>query len=700
MSIEHKKANNHTRKNNCKGPWSPPAAQESILEAEQQKILEKFDKESAFRVFTDARGKILSVVLILFSLFQLYTTWQVVPSTHMRPIHLAVITALAFILYPVTKKSSKRTLPWYDVVLAALSLTVFLYPAVAFESMINQFGYTTLQIAIGAAGIVLLLEACRRVVGLPIVVVALAFILLGMFGLLGNRPLTIPQLVQHLFYTQEGVFGTPVGASSTFIFLFILFGSFLDKTGVGTFFIDFANSLCGSKRGGPAKVAIVTSALLGTVSGSSVANTVGSGSFTIPMMKKLGYKPEFSAAVEASASTGGQLMPPVMGAAAFLMAENLGLPFGEIIKAAIIPAVLYFAGIYIMTDLEAKKMGLVGLKKEELPVFSKVMLERGFLILPLVVIIALLTMGYTASFAALTGIISAVLGSYVPVLIALVRKLLGKEANVADTFRNGCAMKPRDFAAALEGGARSIISVALACGVAGMIVGMITKTGIGLKLGAVLTTLAGNQLLLLLFFTMLASIVLGMGVPTTPNYLITSTIMAPIIFKALSTSLPDIYGSLAAMGEGYALLPSHLFAFYFGIIADITPPVALAAMAGAAIAKADPLKSGINASKLAIAAFLIPYIFVMSPQLLLINTTWLQVIQIVATSLVGMLGVSMCVEKYWSTRLNILQQLLALVGGLMLIDPGTVTDVVGVALVGSVIVWQRFQVRKPDAVAA
>lgn len=664
-----------------------------LSEDESQKILEKYDKDSSFRVFTDMRGKILSIVLILFSVFQLYSTWQVIPSTHMRPIHLAVIVTLAFILYPARKNGSKIKLPWYDVVLACVSLAVFLYPAIAFESMINQFVYPMYQIVIGFIGIVLLLEACRRVVGFPIVVIALTFILLGTFGLLGNKPMSINQLVQHLFYTQEGVFGTPVGASSTFIFLFILFGSFLDKTGVGAFFIDFANSLCGNKRGGPAKVAVVTSALMGTVSGSSVANTVGSGSFTIPMMKKLGYKPEFSAAVEASASTGGQLMPPVMGAAAFLMAENLGLPFAEIIKAAIVPALLYFAGIYIVTDLEAKKLGLVGMEQTDLPKFSKVMLDRGHLILPLVVIIGLLTMGYTASMAALAGIVTAVLGSYIPVVFALVRCLCGKGENrsAGQILREGPGMKLKDFTAALEGGARSIISVALACGVAGVIVGMITKTGIGLKLGAVLTTLAGNQLILLLFFTMLASIVLGMGVPTTPNYLITSTIMAPIIYKALIVALPDVYGPLAAMGEGYALLPAHLFAFYFGIIADITPPVALAAMAGAAIAKADPLKSGVNASKLAIAAFLVPYIFVMSPQLLMLNATWLEVAQIIVTSLIGMLGVSMCMERFWDTKLNIVQQLMALGGGLLLIYPGTVTDLMGVVLVGGVIVWQMIQ---------
>lgn len=669
-----------------------------IPNGESQEILEKYDRESAFRTFTDYRGVIISAILILFSLFQLYSTWHVIPSTHMRPIHLAVIVSMAYILYPVSKKMEKKNrLPWYDLILALVALAVYLYPVIAFDSMINQFGYTQLQIAIGVIGIVLLLEACRRVVGLPIVIISVCFICLGLFGrnlpgFLKNRGFTVSQVVQHLYYTQEGVFGTPVGASSTFIFLFILFGAFLEKTGVGAFFIDLANSICGNRRGGPAKVAVVTSAMMGTVSGSSVANTVGSGSFTIPMMKRLGYKPEFAAAVEASASTGGQLMPPVMGAAAFLMAENLGIPFGEIIKAAIIPALLYFAGIYIVTDLEAKKLGLTGLPKEELPKFKRVMLEKGFLILPLIVIIVLLTIGYTASFAALVGIVVAILGSYIPTIVKLLRKIRkAEQQSTGEIIKTTSGLRGKDYLNALEGGARSIISVALACGVAGIIVGMITKTGIGLKLGAGLTSIANGNLILLLVLTMFASILLGMGVPTTPNYLITSTIMSPIIYKALVGFLPTVYNGLLGLGEGYALLPAHLFAFYFGIIADITPPVALAAMAGAAIAKADPLKSGINASKLAIAAFLVPYMFVMNPRLLMLNAAWYEVVQIVVTSLIGMLGVGMCLEKFWDKRLNIIQRLLALLGGLALIYPGTVTDIVGIVLVGGVIVWQRLQ---------
>ena len=674
-----------------------------LSENESRKILEKYDRESAFRTFTDYRGLIISAILICFSLFQLYSTWYVIPSTHMRPLHMAVVVPMAYILYPMHKGMSKSKLPWYDCVLAVLALAAYLYPVLAFDTMVHQFGYTTLQIVIGGIGILLLMEACRRVVGLPIVIIAVIFVCLGLFGnvmpgFLRNRGFTLFKLIQHLYYTQEGVFGTPVGASSTFIFLFILFGAFLEKTGVGEFFIDLSNAVCGDKRGGPAKVAVVTSAFEGTVSGSSVANTVGSGSFTIPMMKRLGYRPEFAAAVEASASTGGQLMPPVMGAAAFLMAESLGVPFAAIVKAAVIPALLYFAGVYIVTDLEAKKSGLVGMKKEDLPRLKDVMTRKGFLILPLIAIITLLAIGYTASFAALSGIVVAVAGSYIPTAVTLVRRALGKEKRpVGEILRNTQGLHGKDYLSALENGARSIISVALACGVAGIIVGMITKTGIGLKLGTGLTNLAGGNLILLLILTMFATILMGMGVPTTPNYLITSTIMAPIIYKALVSFLPEVYAGLDALGTGYGLLPAHLFAFYFGIVADITPPVALAAMAGAAIAKSDPLKTGFEASRLAIAAFLIPYIFVMNPQLLMLNAAWYEVLQIVVTSLVGMLGVGMCLEKFWNSRLNIIQQVMALGGGLLLIYPGTVTDIAGIVLVGGVILWQRIQNRAVTA---
>lgn len=664
-----------------------------------KKILEKYDRDSAFRTLIGWRGMIISALLICFSLFQLYSTWFIVPSTHMRPIHMAIVTFVAFLLYPARKNMRKDTLPWYDIVLAVLSLAVYLYPAVCFEQIATQFGYTDFQIAVGLLGILLLLEACRRVVGIPIIIVALCFTAVGLFGswmpgFLANRGFTLEQIVKHLFYTQEGIFGTPVGASSTFIFLFMLFGAFLEKTGVGEFFIELANAICGHTRGGPAKVAILTSALQGTVSGSSVANTVSTGSFTIPMMKRLGYKPEFAGAVEAAASTGGQIMPPVMGAAAFLMAESLGISYGVIIKAAIIPALLYFAGIYIIVDLEAKKQGLKGLDREQKPKVKEV-LKCGYLILPLFVIIVLLAMGYTASVAALVAIATAILGSYVDTAINVAQYLCnGKERKVSSLKEVICrsnGLKLKECLGALEGGARSIISVALACGVAGIIAGMITKTGIGLKMGAGLTGISNGNLLILMMLTMCASILLGMGVPTTPNYLITSTIMAPIIYKALVAAFPDVYGPLAALGEGYALLPAHMFTFYFGIVADITPPVALAAMAGAAVAHADPIKTGVNASKNAIAAFLIPYIFVLNPQMLMLNATWLEVVQIIVSALIGMLGIGMCVEKYWNRRLSVIEQIIALVGGLLLVTPGLATDLVGVGLVVCVIIFQRMK---------
>lgn len=676
-------------------PEGAPEEFERVDQGEIQQIMSKFDRESAFRTLTGHRGLILSVILVCFSLLQLYSTWFIIPSTHMRPLHLGIVVMLAYFLYPAHRGGPKDTLPWYDVALGLLALALFLYPVLNFNQLARQNSYPLYQYWIGGVAILLLAEACRRVVGLPIVVVASAFILIGLFGrsmpgFAANRGFNIQQVIKHLYFTQEGVFGVPVGASSTFIFLFILFGAFLEKTGVGEFFIDLSNAIAGKQRGGPAKVAVITSALEGTVSGSSVANTVGSGSFTIPMMKRLGYRPEFAAAVEAAASTGGQIMPPVMGAAAFLMAESVGVSYSTVVKAAVIPAILYFAGIYIVTDLEAKKQGLKGMEKDKLPRLLTVMKERGHLLLPLIGIIYVLGAGFTPSVAALIGIGIAVLGGYLKTFSqALFAAVKGQPAGPA--LKAGQHMRLKHYLEALESGARNILSVALACGVAGIIAGMITLTGIGMKMGTGLTNLAGGSLLLILVFTMFSSILLGMGVPTTANYLITSSIMAPVVARSLMTILPGTYEPLAALAPQYAVLPAHLFTFYFGIIADITPPVALAAMAGAAIAKSNPLKTGIEATRLAIAAFLVPYIFVYSPQMLMLNAHWYEIVFIAVTALIGMFGVSMALEKYWESRLNLLQQLLALAGGLLLIIPGWVTDLIGFALIALVILWQRLQ---------
>ncbi|MBO7517300.1 MAG: TRAP transporter permease, partial [Spirochaetia bacterium] len=523
---------------------------------------------------------------------------------------------------------------------------------------------TALDVAIGIVGIIILFESCRRIVGLPIMIIAGCFVIYAFVGkylpgFMHHRGYSLQRVVCHLFYNTEGIMGTPIGACSTFIFLFILFGALLEKTGIGQFFIDVCNSIAGGASGGPAKVAVLSSALLGTVSGSSVSNTVGSGSFTIPMMKRLGYKGEFAGAVEASASTGGQLMPPIMGAAAFLMAESLGMPYITIVKAAIIPAILYFTGIFITVHLEAKKLNLKGLPKDQLPKFMPLFLSKGFMMLPLLVIIYFLCAGKTAVFAALMGIVSCLIIGFAVSLIDLAN---GRRPtfNVKDIVDVMCAAS------------RNIISVAIACGMAGIIIGIVTLTGLGLKMGAGLVTLAHGQLFLTLVFTMIASIILGMGAPTTANYLITSTITAGAIIQL--NVLP---------------LAAHMFAFYFGIIADVTPPVALAAIAGAAIAKAKPMKTAVNATKLAIGAFIIPYMFVFNSQMLMIDANALQLIYILITALIGMFGISVALEGYgFGLTSNIFERLLFAAGGLLCVIPEGMTDIIGLSMLAVLCVFQ------------
>lgn len=618
-------------------------------ELDLEEYLAKVDRESDYRRLSGVPALLVSLIAIAFSLFQLYTAlFGVLDAMVQRAIHLSFGLVLIFLLYPFHRGSDRRKLQWWDAIFALLGAVTPLYLVVFFQQLVNRAGLmTTTDLVIGILGVLLVLEAARRVVGWPMLTVVLLFLgyafagpyLPGMFA---HRGASVETLVQHLFFTTEGVFGIPLGVSATFIFLFILFGAFLEKTGIGKFFIDLANAAAGWAAGGPAKVAVLSSALEGTVSGSSVANTVGSGSFTIPLMKSLGYRPEFAAAVEAAASTGGQLMPPIMGAAAFLMAEFLKIPYVEVAKAAAIPAILYFSGIWIEVHFEAKKLGLRGLKREELPSLRKVFAEKGHLFLPLVAIIYLLVEGFTPMKAALYAIILSV---------------------VASLLRSSTRIGFKDIIAALEQGARSALGVVAATAAAGIIVGIVTLTGLGLKLASNLVDLAGGNLLLTLFFTMITSLILGMGVPTTANYVITSTIAAPALIML-----------------GVPRLAAHLFAFYFGIIADVTPPVALAAYAGSGIAKSNPMQTGIQASKLAIAAFLIPYIFVLSPSLLLINATWGSIIHNSFTAILGMIGVGASVVGFLTTRLTWYERVMLFVGGLLLIDPGLLTDLVGAGL--------------------
>lgn len=633
---------------------------ETLSQQEQQALLEKYDPEASTRKLNGIFGWIVFFGLLSFSLFQLYTSiFGILTAQLQRSIHLGFALALIFLLFPARKKNRvKNKVAWYDIGLALIAVAVGAYWPLMIDDLVLRVGrLTELDFYIGLAAILLVLEATRRAVGLPIMIISITFLLYAIFGqympsFLAHRGLELDRLVQTMFFTTEGILGTPLGVSATFIFLFLLFGAFLVKTGVGQYFNDLAVSLAGKRVGGPAKVAIFSSALQGTISGSSVANVVTSGSFTIPMMKKLGYKKEFAGAVEAAASTGGQLMPPIMGAAAFLMVEFIGgISYWEIAKAAAIPALLYFAGVWIMTHFEAKRIGLRGLTKDEIP-NRKEVLSKIYLLFPILAVIIFMMSGMSVMRAALWSILIAI---------------------VVSAFRKDTRIGFRDMIDALVDGARTALGVAAATAAAGIIVGVVTKTGLGLKLANGLLDLAGGALIPTLMLTMVAAIVLGMGSPTTANYVITSTIAAPAI---ILLGVPD--------------LSAHLFVFYFGIIADITPPVALAAFAAAGVAGGEPIKTGVNSAKLAIAAFIIPYMFVLSPELLMIDTTWTYLIWVVFTALSGMMAIGAGVIGFWMRKLYWWERILGLAAGLLLIYPEGMSDIIGLIMFVSLVALQYF----------
>ncbi|WP_429843088.1 TRAP transporter permease [Brevibacillus sp. FIR094] len=634
----------------------------NMNQQEMDKLIAQYDKESATRQLAGPMKWISFGLLVLFSLYQLSSTlfFTLPPQIH-RPIHLAFGLALVYLLYAGTSKGNHNKIGIANMILALLGVFVSLYWVIDYEGLVTRTGnYTTMDMVVGGIAIVLVLEAARRVVGIPIALIATIFLLYTYFGpympgFLEHRGSDVERIIGHSYYTLEGILGTPLAVSSTFIFLFVLFGAFLEKTGVGEYFNDLSLVIAGRRIGGPAKVAVFSSALQGTISGSSVANVVTSGAFTIPMMKRLGYRSEFAAAVEASSSTGGQIMPPVMGAAAFLMAEFIGVPYLEIAKSAILPAILFFVGIWIMTHFEAKRLGLRGLSKEELP-NKKEVLKKMYLLLPIVIIITALMMNISAERSAIIGIVSTI---------------------IVGAFRKETRMSIADILEALASGARMALGVVAATACAGIIVGTITLTGIGLKLANGLIDLAGGQLFLTMFFTMIASLILGMGTPTTANYIITSTIAAPALIQL-----------------GVPAIAAHMFTFYFGIVADITPPVALAAFAASGIAKSKPIKTGVESTRLSIAAFMAPYIFVVSPALLLINTTLLESIWVMLTSTLGMIGVGAGLIGYWMSKLNILERILAVAGGVLAVIPGIETDIAGFILLGLVFSLSYYKARK------
>lgn len=626
-------------------------------------VMQKFDRESNTRIWEGKAKIAVNCVLAAFSLFCLYVTLFASWLEELRlTSFVAFIIFLGYLVFPA-KKGRQRVnyMPWYDIVLMICGTGAFLYYMVNVMTIIRQGShFEWYQIIIGIIGIISLIEVCRRSVGLPIVIVASCFIVYALVWGLSNPTFwgKLNYIIHYLFYGKEGVLSTPINVCSKFIVVFIIFGAFLERTGIADFFIKIANAIVGGFSGGPAKVAVVASALEGMVSGSSVANTVGSGSVTIPLMKKTGYKPEFAAAAEASASTGGQIMPPIMGAAAFLMADYVGVPYSNIVIRAILPAVLYFAGIFISVHLEAKKEGLRGLSKEELPRLIP-LLKKTYLLLPLVILIYLVgTSQKSIQYAAAIAIV-----------VAIVVSLFNKENRIT----------PKRIWEALAAGGQGMITVAAACGVAGIIAGTITMTGLANIMINGIVALAGNQVIIALFLTMLCCIVLGMGVPTTANYCIMAATCAPILVRM-----------------GVPAIAAHFFVFYFGIVADLTPPVALAAYAGAAIGQANPMKTAFTATKLAIGAFIVPYVFALNPAMLFIDTSVWEVVQICITSLIGIFAVSASLEGYLMHPMLWYQRIASLAGGLLLIYPGFVTDVIGVGLVAVVILLQLFTKKKND----
>ena len=621
--------------------------------ADVEQVMKKYDRESNTRVWEGVPKEVVRWIMVAFSLYSIYVTLFSTALPEFRlSVFLASILIMGYLNFPLRKGTVRvNHMPWYDIVIMVLGSGAFLYYAFNAERIIKlslRAAKDPFLLAVGVVGILALIELCRRSVGLPILCVVGA-LLVYTFTQVQPRI-----AIYNLFYTTSGVMNTPINVCAKYIVVFIIFGAFLERTGIAQFFIDLANSVAGASAGGPAKVAVISSALCGMVSGSSVGNTVTTGSVTIPMMKKTGYKAEFAGAVEAAASTGGQIMPPIMGAAAFLMAEYMGVSYATVAVTAILPAVLYFTGIYIAVHLEARKLGLKGIPKDQLPKL-RVLMKKIYLLAPLVVLVVLVS----------TNMKTMQFSAAVAILVAILVGVINKDDRIT----------PTKIIDALEAGGKGTITVAVACAMAGIVAGCITVTGLASKLITAIVSVSGGHTMIALFLTMLCCIVLGMGVPTTANYCIMAATCAPILMN------PQI---------GVPAMAAHFFVFYFGIVADITPPVALAAYAGSAIAKAPPMKTAFNATKLAIAAFIVPYIFAKNPAMLLVNVeNPFQVVQIVISSLVGLFGVAAALNGFLYRPINPLFRLALVAGGLSMMIPGTLTDVIGLAVVVAVVLLQR-----------
>lgn len=685
-NLESEEVKTEDSKIDSKDSSSDPSfakAAEELGTMDVNELMEQYDLEtSKLRKLTGKVALFITIVAILMSAFHLFTAWHgTLLAMKQRSLHLIFAFTLGFALYPGFKKSSKDKIDITDWLLIILSVGVWGYIFFNVEAIALKGGQmSTTDMVLGVISVLLTLEVTRRVVGPELPIVTIVFLLFAYFGrhlpgIFAHRGFNVTRIVSHMYMTTEGIMGTPLGVSSTFVFMFILFGSFLDKTGVGEFFIDFAYALTGSTRSGPAMTSVLSSGLMGSISGSSVANTVTTGAFTIPLMKSVGYKPHYAGAVEATASTGGQIMPPVMGAAAFIMADFTGFPYISIVKAAIIPAVLYYIAVGTMVHLEACKLGLKGMPRETLPKVSNILKKQGYLTLPLIAIIFMLVKQYPPTMAALTGIV-------IGVIVAMTASIIKKDNSFT----------PKDILGAMEAGAKGAVGVACACACAGMIVGVVTLTGFGLKIAEVIVQIAQGRLIPTLLLTMISSIILGMGLPTTAKYIVLATMAVPAITKL-----------------GVNLMSAHLFILYFGVVADVTPPVALAAYAGAGIAGANSMKTGFQAFKLAIGAFIIPYIFVINPHLIMVDSivgttvNWLPItaaLPTIVTALIGTVCLAGTVESYLFGKLRIWQRVILLLAAFALLDPKLLTDAIGLAALAFIFVTQKMlNKNKPAATA-
>lgn len=656
------------------------AAVEKVQETvDVSEIVAKYDKEAVYRTFKGWLDLVIRCLCVLFSAFHLYTAAMGAFAPQIqRSVHLGFVLTLIYLLYPARADGDRHKLVWYDVILALAGAAVCVYIIWNYDTIVMEADVPgTWDFIMGGLAIVLVLEATRRIVGLPIALVALVFLLYAKFGayipgMLGHRGFSFSRIISHMYLTTEGIFGMPLGVSASFVFLFILFGAFLHSTGLGKFFIDLALAAAGRYVGGPAKVAVLASGFFGTISGSSVANTVSTGTFTIPLMKSVGYRGAFAGAVEAASSTGGQIMPPIMGAAAFIMAQFLGVGYVEIAKAALIPAVLYYLAVGFMVHMEAKRLGLKGIPKERLPHTWHVLREGGYLLIPIFVLIYLLIQGYTPLKSAYYCILSTVIISVVANNWKAWQGASYNNESEASALLECNVATGKDILQAMENGARLALGVAAACACTGLVIGVVTLTGMGLKLANTIVMLSGGSFMLTLLFTMCASIILGMGLPTTAKYIVLATIAAPAI-----------------QTFGVPALAAHLFIMYFGILADLTPPVALAAYAAAGIARSDPNATGFMAVKMALAGFLIPYIFCYNPGLLMINATSAEIAFYVITAAVGIASLSFASVGYWMRNLYLWERLPLIGAAIALIFPGLYTDLIGAGIMAAVYVTQK-----------